>query len=146
MSLTTAPRSTRNDLRGVAGLADGLRPAVMRLARRLRQVRAEPGGEDRADFVRRHLGELMYDLRCRNGHSTLRTMPQLVRALRRAGGRVELEIDGALRVEGLGLPEVGDVAFVADVRLHELSRVTASLEAAYLDLTDDDVEYRAVTP
>ena len=29
--------------------------------------------------------------------------------------------------------------------LHELSRVTASLEAAYLALTDDDVEYRAVT-
>ena len=42
--------------------------------------------------------------------------------------------------------EVGDVAFVADVRLHELSRVTASLEAAYLALTDDDVEYRAVAP
>ena len=32
------------------------------------------------------------------------------------GGRVELEIDGALRVEGLDLTEVGDVAFVADVR------------------------------
>jgi ABC-2 type transport system ATP-binding protein len=58
---------------------------------------------------------------------------------------VELEIDGALRIEGLGLPEVGDIAFVADVRLHELSRVTASLEAAYLALTDSDVEYRAVT-
>ena len=46
----------------------------------------------------------------------------LADALRRAGGRVELEIDGALRVEGLDLAEVGDVAFVADVRLHELSR------------------------
>ena len=69
--------------------------------------------------------------------------PALADALRRAGGRVELEIDGALRVEGLDLVEVGDVAFVADVRLHELSRVTASLEAAYLALTDDDVEFRA---
>ena len=48
--------------------------------------------------------------------------------------------------EGLGLPEVGDVAFVADVRLHELSRVTASLEAAYLDRPIDYVEYRAVPP
>lgn len=41
MSATTPTRSTRNDLRSVAGLADGLRPAVMRLGRRLRQVRAD---------------------------------------------------------------------------------------------------------
>jgi ABC-2 type transport system ATP-binding protein len=70
--------------------------------------------------------------------------PLLADALRRAGARVELELDGALRVEGLDLAEVGDIAFVADVRVHELSRVTASLEAAYLELTGDDVEYRAV--
>jgi ABC-2 type transport system ATP-binding protein len=50
-----------------------------------------------------------------------------------------------LRIEGLELTEVGDIAFLADVRLHELSRVTASLEAAYLALADSDVEYRAVT-
>ena len=82
-------------------------------------------------------------------HSAVRVRtpqgPLLADALRRAGGHVELEIDGALRVEGLTSAEVGDAAFVADVRLHELSRVTASLEAAYLALTDDDVEYRAVT-
>ena len=41
MSTPTVTRSTRGDLRGVAGLADGLRPAVMQLARRLRQVRAD---------------------------------------------------------------------------------------------------------
>jgi DNA-binding MarR family transcriptional regulator len=41
MTTTTPPRSTRSDLRSVIGLADGLRPAVMRLARRLRQVRAD---------------------------------------------------------------------------------------------------------
>ena len=53
----------------------------------LRAVRAEAGGDDRAAFVQRHLGELMFDLRCRNGHAILRTMPQLVRAVRRAQGR-----------------------------------------------------------
>jgi ABC-2 type transport system ATP-binding protein len=83
-------------------------------------------------------------------HSAVRVRtpqgPTLADAVRRAGGRVELEIDGALRVEGLDLVAVGDVAFIADVRLHELSRVTASLEAAYLALTGDDVEYRAVAP
>ena len=41
MTTTTPPRSSRSDLRSVTGLADGLRPAVMRLARRLRQVRAD---------------------------------------------------------------------------------------------------------
>ena len=50
---------------------------------------------------------------------------------------MELELDGALRVDGLGLDEVGDVAFTAEVRLHELTRVTESLEAAYLELTGD---------
>jgi ABC-2 type transport system ATP-binding protein len=38
---------------------------------------------------------------------------------------------------------VGDVAYTAGVRVHELTRLTASLEAAYLELTGDDVEYRA---
>ena len=41
MITTTSPRSSRSELRSVAGLAEGLRPAVMRLARRLRQVRAD---------------------------------------------------------------------------------------------------------
>ncbi|TFV86342.1 ATP-binding cassette domain-containing protein [Blastococcus sp. CT_GayMR20] len=80
-------------------------------------------------------------------HSAVRVRspqgPLLAAALRRAGGRVELEIDGALRVEGLDVAEVGDVAYVSDVRLHELTTVTASLEAAYLALTGDEVEYRA---
>jgi ABC-2 type transport system ATP-binding protein len=70
--------------------------------------------------------------------------PLLSDALRQAGATVALEIDGALRVEGLSLEEVGDLAYVADVRVHELTRVTASLEAAYLALTGDEVEYRAV--
>jgi DNA-binding MarR family transcriptional regulator len=41
MTTTTSTRSSRTDLRSVSGLADGLRPAVMQLARRLRQVRAD---------------------------------------------------------------------------------------------------------
>ena len=64
-------------------------------------------------------------------------------ALQRAGGAVELEADGALRVAGLDVAAVGDVAFETGVRVHELSRLTASLEAAYLELTGDEVEYRA---
>ena len=40
----------------------------------------------RLEFVRRHLGELMYDLPCHQGHSTLATAPQITRALRHAKG------------------------------------------------------------
>ena len=66
----------------------------------------------------------------------------LAAALRRAGAEVELEIDGTLRVDGLDPAAVGDIAFVTGARVHELTRVTTSLEAAYLALTGDDVEYR----
>jgi ABC-2 type transport system ATP-binding protein len=71
--------------------------------------------------------------------------PLLGSALQRAGARVELEPDGALRVDGLDLPAIGDVAFAAGVRVHELTRLTGSLEAAYLELTGEDVEYRAAS-
>jgi ABC-2 type transport system ATP-binding protein len=69
--------------------------------------------------------------------------PLLASALRRAGAAVELQIDGALRVDGLDPAAVGDIAFVTGARVHELTRITTSLEAAYLALTGDDVEYRA---
>ncbi|MGY1720051.1 AAA family ATPase [Blastococcus sp. SYSU DS0552] len=72
--------------------------------------------------------------------------PLLASAVQRAGGSVELEIDGSLRVDGLAAAEVGDLAHDLGVRLHELSPVATSLEEAYLELTGDDVEYRAVTP
>lgn len=41
----------------------------------------------RLDFLKCHFGELIYDIRCRRGHSTLRTGPQIIRALRRTPGR-----------------------------------------------------------
>ena len=143
---------------------NGLDPEGIRWVRELLRELADEGRtvlvsshlmsemEDTADhLVVLGRGRLLADVpmaELLGAHSAVRVRspqgPALADALRRAGGRVELEIDGALRVEGLGLAEVGDVAFVADVRVHELSRVTASLEAAYLELTDDDVEYRAV--
>jgi ABC-2 type transport system ATP-binding protein len=68
----------------------------------------------------------------------------LAAALARSGADVVAEDDGALQVSGLEAPAVGEVAYAAGVPLHELTRVTASLEAAYLALTHDEVEYRAV--
>jgi ABC-2 type transport system ATP-binding protein len=144
---------------------NGLDPEGIRWVRELLRALADEGRtvlvsshlmsemEDTADhLVVLGRGRLLADLpmaELLGAHSAVRVRtpqgPMLADALRRAGGQVELEIDGALRVEGLELTEVGDIAFLADVRLHELSRVTASLEAAYLALTDSDVEYRAVT-
>ena len=40
----------------------------------------------RLEFIRRHSGELLYDLPCHQGHDTLATAPQIARALRRAKG------------------------------------------------------------
>ena len=40
----------------------------------------------RLEFIRRHAGEVIYDLPCHRGHYTLATAPQITRALRRAKG------------------------------------------------------------
>ncbi|MEU8772945.1 ABC transporter ATP-binding protein [Streptomyces sp. NPDC048606] len=62
-------------------------------------------------------------------------------ALTKAGGRVLQEPDGALRVTGLELPRISDVAHGAGVRLWELSPHRASLEEAYMRMTQSSVEY-----
>jgi ABC-2 type transport system ATP-binding protein len=56
---------------------------------------------------------------------------------------VTTESDGSLTVHGLTAAQVGDLAFDHGVRLHELTVVRASLEAAFMELTADSVEYRA---
>ncbi|MGW7347976.1 ABC transporter ATP-binding protein [Streptomyces sp. NPDC054854] len=62
-------------------------------------------------------------------------------ALVKAGGRVLQETDGALRVTGLELPRISDVAHEAGVRLWELSPHRASLEEAYMRMTQSSLEY-----
>ena len=78
---------------------------------------------------------------------------QLAKAVAEAGGAVipggdgaggdGVGGDGALTVSGLNATQVGDIAFEHGVRLHELTVVRASLEAAFMELTADSVEYRA---
>ena len=62
----------------------------MRLAEQALAAAAAEGvapAQARLDFLKGHIGELIYDIRCRRGHSTLRTGPQIIRALRRTPGR-----------------------------------------------------------
>ena len=68
----------------------------------------------------------------------------LAKAVAEAGGTViPGSSDGALTVSGLVAAQIGDIAFEHGVRLHELTVVRASLEAAFMELTADSVEYRA---
>ncbi|MEU3946589.1 ATP-binding cassette domain-containing protein [Streptomyces sp. NPDC029526] len=80
---------------------------------------------------------------------TPETEPQarekLSAALTEAGGRVLPEPDGALRVTGLPLPRISDLAHSCDVRLWELSPHQASLEEAYMRMTQGAVDYRSTT-
>ncbi|AJF67316.1 ABC transporter ATP-binding protein [Streptomyces vietnamensis] len=68
---------------------------------------------------------------------------KLTSVLMEAGGQVLSEPDGALRVTGLPLPRISDLAHGADVRLWELSPHQASLEEAYMRLTQGAVDYRS---
>jgi ABC-2 type transport system ATP-binding protein len=68
---------------------------------------------------------------------------KLTASLTEAGGHVMPEQDGALRVTGLPLPRISDLAHEADVRLWELSPHQASLEEAYMRMTQGAVDYRS---
>ncbi|QIY64681.1 ATP-binding cassette domain-containing protein [Streptomyces sp. RPA4-2] len=68
---------------------------------------------------------------------------KLTAALTEAGGQVLPEQDGGLRVTGLPLPRISDLAHGADVRLWELSPHQASLEEAYMRMTQGAVDYRS---
>ena len=69
----------------------------------------------------------------------------LAKAVAEAGGSAVNGDNGTLIVSGLAAAQVGDLAFEHLVRLHELTVVRASLEAAFMELTADTVEYRAGT-
>ncbi|MFJ3904777.1 ATP-binding cassette domain-containing protein [Streptomyces sp. NPDC090025] len=71
------------------------------------------------------------------------TREKLTAVLIEAGGRVMSEPDGALRVTGLPLPRISDLAHGSDVRLWELSPHQASLEEAYMRMTQGAVDYRS---
>ncbi|WP_328331491.1 MULTISPECIES: ABC transporter ATP-binding protein [unclassified Streptomyces] len=68
---------------------------------------------------------------------------KLTAALTEAGGQVMPEQDLALRVTGLPLARISDLAHDADVRLWELSPHQASLEEAYMRMTQGAVDYRS---
>jgi ABC-2 type transport system ATP-binding protein len=75
---------------------------------------------------------------------TVRTPDAALLAQRIAGPDVTISTTeaGVLAVTGISAAQIGEAAAQAGVVLHELTPVGASLEEAYLELTQDDVEYR----
>ena len=62
------------------------------------------------------------------------------------GGAVVSEADGgSLTIEGWTAPEIGDLAAREGLRVHELVPIEASLEDAFMELTQDEVEFRPST-
>ncbi len=55
------------------------------------------------------------------------------------------EQDGVLHVEGLNAEQIGTVAWKAHVPVFELATRQASLEQAFMQLTQDSVEYRSAS-
>jgi ABC-2 type transport system ATP-binding protein len=60
--------------------------------------------------------------------------------------RVSSVEPGLLEVEGLSAEQIGDTAASNGLTLHELTPEKTSLEAAFMELTREDTEYRAITP
>lgn len=79
-------------------------------------------------------------------HDTVRVRSPQPDALRDVLGAAGLQVDGdesALLVSGATTERVGELAARHQITLHELSPQRASLEEAYMSLTDDSVDYRA---
>jgi ABC-2 type transport system ATP-binding protein len=66
---------------------------------------------------------------------------QLRAALDQGGALTTIEDDGSLSVRGVDEVAIGELAATIPVVLHELAPQSASLEEAYMELTEDSVEF-----
>jgi ABC-2 type transport system ATP-binding protein len=68
---------------------------------------------------------------------------RLADLLRAVGATVEPGDEGSLDVGGVDAARVGEIAASAGVVLHELTPIRASLEEAFMELTQESVEFHA---
>ncbi len=66
-------------------------------------------------------------------------------ALTAIGATVATDDGESLTVEGMTAPKIGDLGAREGLRIHELVPITASLEDAFMELTEDEVEFRPST-
>jgi ABC-2 type transport system ATP-binding protein len=88
-----------------------------------------------------------FEARGRRRSVTVRTPDAqgLAAVLRAEGASIHRTDDQTLTVAGLSTTRIGEVAFEHRIMLHEMFTDVASLEAAFMELTADSVEYRAGT-
>ncbi len=88
------------------------------------------------------------DFVARSGSAAVKLVtPDLIEftgALTAAGASIT-DADGSLTVEGVTAAHIGDLATRHGFRVHELTPILASLEDAFMELTQDEVEYRPST-
>jgi ABC-2 type transport system ATP-binding protein len=60
-----------------------------------------------------------------------------------AGVVVTSEEPGVLEIDGLSAEQVGETAAAHNIVLHELTPLHASLEEAFMELTREEVEFKA---
>jgi len=72
--------------------------------------------------------------------------PALATALAAPGVTITSTAADSLTIAGLTAAEVGEAAARAGLVLHELTPGSASLEQAYMQLTENDVEYQTLAP
>jgi ABC-2 type transport system ATP-binding protein len=70
----------------------------------------------------------------------------LAALLTQQGALATAQTDGGLAVAGLDAAAIGDVARAHGITLHELRPRHASLEEAFMELTQDSVDYHAALP
>jgi len=82
------------------------------------------------------------ELTRRNGFVRVLSPDAALRGVLEDAGAVVSDEAGALAVSGLDAPAIGDLAATNGLRLHELAPRRGTLEAAFMELTRDSVEYR----
>ncbi len=70
---------------------------------------------------------------------------QLALLLESAGASISQSVEHELIVSGITAPAIGEIAVQHGIVLHELAPRRASLEAAFMELTHDSVDYRAAS-
>ena len=71
---------------------------------------------------------------------------RLLEEVRAAGATAQPEGDGSISVRGLSGEEVGELAWRRSIPLHELTPQSASLEDAFIESTEAELEFRGDRP
>lgn len=70
-------------------------------------------------------------------------LPKLREVLEQEGARITLETDSTAIVVGLEPKQIGEIAWQNQAAIHELAPQNQTLEDAYMELTQESVQYKA---